>query len=317
MNKLIAIGEILIDFTASERGKIKDVSHFIKNPGGAPANVAAQAAQLGCKAKVVSKLGVDGFGDFLVETLQRLNVDTSSIFRTKEYNTALAFVSLDETGERDFTFYRYPSADLYLSPNEIEESWFNPGDILHFCSVDLVDYPVKKSHDVMIEYARKHRCIISFDPNLRFSLWADHQALKQTVWEYIPYAHILKLSEDELSFLSGCDDEEMALKKFFIGSVSLILLTRGDKGATLFTHDKRIDCEGIPVQVIDTTGAGDSFIGSFLSRVLMKQISLETLDKNHLDKTDLAFACKAASIVVTRLGAMNSMPSLGEVTNEE
>ena len=147
MKKVISIGEALIDFIPHEKGvALKDVSNFFRVAGGAPLNVAAAVAKLGGKAQMLTKLGVDGFGDHILEEVSPLGVDVSKVLRTKEANTALAFVSLKEDGERDFSFYRNPSADMLLNAAEIEEEDFTEGGILHFCSVSLIDAPIKEAH---------------------------------------------------------------------------------------------------------------------------------------------------------------------------
>jgi len=170
-NKLIAIGELLIDFIPNEKGrKLKDVQSFIRVAGGAPANVCVCVSQLGQKSLMITKVGNDAFGEFLTETLRQSNVDVSAIRKTDVANTALAFVSIDKQGERDFSFYRNPSADLLLDENEIDESLFQPQDVLHFCSVDLIDAPVKKAHYKAISYAHKHQLIVSFDPTSKFKI---------------------------------------------------------------------------------------------------------------------------------------------------
>jgi len=144
---------------------------FKEFQGGAPANVAAAVAKYGGNASIITQLGFDAFGDFLLEQLQQVGVNTEKVMRTSEANTGLAFVSLREDGERDFSFYRNPSADLLFSENEIDEEWFEEGDILHFCSVDLVESPMKYAHVKAIRSAKTKGAIISFDPNVRLPLW--------------------------------------------------------------------------------------------------------------------------------------------------
>lgn len=177
MKKVISIGEALIDFIPQEKGvALKDVSNFLRVAGGAPLNVAAVIAKLGGKSQMLTKLGMDGFGDHILEEVTPLGVDVSKILRTNEANTALAFVSLKEDGERDFSFYRNPSADMLLNESEIDEDVFKDEGILHFCSVSLIDAPIKEAHRKAIEFAKKHNCLISFDPNVRLPLWESKEA---------------------------------------------------------------------------------------------------------------------------------------------
>ena len=158
MKKVISIGEALIDFIPHEKGAaLKDVSNFLRVAGGAALNVAAAVSKLGGKSQMITKLGIDGFGDHILEEVKPLGVDVSKVLRTKEANTALAFVSLKEDGERDFSFYRNPSADMLLNASEIEEEVFTEGGILHFCSVSLIDAPIKDAHRKAIEFAKKYK----------------------------------------------------------------------------------------------------------------------------------------------------------------
>ncbi|GAA0107855.1 MULTISPECIES: PfkB family carbohydrate kinase [Clostridium] len=177
MKKMISIGEALIDFIPHEKGvALRDVNNFLRVAGGSPLNVAAAVAKLGGKSQMITNLGMDEFGDHILEEVKSLGVDISKVLRTKEANTALAFVSLKEDGERDFSFYRNPSADMLLNESEIDEDVFKDEGILHFCSVSLIDAPIKEAHRKAIEFAKKHNCLISFDPNVRLPLWESKEA---------------------------------------------------------------------------------------------------------------------------------------------
>lgn len=255
MGKLFSIGEILIDFIPHQKGvALKDVVSFTRVPGGAPANVAAAVAKFGGTASLITKLGEDAFGDFLLEQLTDSGVGTDKILRTKEANTGLAFVSLLENGERDFSFYRNPSADLLLTDSEINADWFNHGDVLHFCSVDLVESPMKGAHLKAIQAAKEHGGIISFDPNVRLPLWNDPQECRKTILKFVPMAHIVKISDDELEFITGIADEQKALASLFIGDVKVVVLTKGAGGADLYVQNQKYSSAGYSVEVEDTTG---------------------------------------------------------------
>ncbi|MDC7126002.1 MAG: carbohydrate kinase, partial [Spirochaetales bacterium] len=199
MPKLFCIGEALIDFIPMDIDtELKNVSGFLKKPGGAPANVSAAAARLGNDAAFLGKLGKDAFGDFLVETISASGVDTSCILRTDKANTSLAFVSLKNDGNREFSFYRKPGADMLLESSEIQDDWFNEGDILQFCTVSLSAEPVRSAHIKAIEAVKKKNGVIVFDPNLRFPLWDDKDALKKTCLEFLSYSDVVKISDEEL-----------------------------------------------------------------------------------------------------------------------
>ena len=213
MKKVIAIGEALIDFIPHEKGRaLNDVENFLRVPGGAPLNVAAAVAKLGGKSQMLTKLGQDGFGDAILNEVKPLGVDVSRISRTKEANTALAFVSLREDGERDFSFYRNPSADMLLSAEEICVEDFNEKDILHFCSVSLIDAPIKEAHRRAIEIAKEKGCLISFDPNVRLPLWKNPEDCRKAILEFLPLSNIVKISDEELEFITGIKDEKEALE---------------------------------------------------------------------------------------------------------
>ncbi len=314
MRTLYTIGEALIDFTAQERGALENVVSFHKNAGGAPANVAVCAAKLGASSALITQLGNDPFGDFLVNTLEKEGVLTSSIFRTDKANTALAFVSLDEHGERDFSFYRNPSADMLLTAGQMQKIPFAHGDILHFCSVDLAEAPVRHAHVAAIERARESGATVSFDPNLRYSLWKKKEDLLRIVKEFLPYAEIVKVSIDELYDLTGDENEERAARSFLQGETGLVLVTKGKDGASGYTKDFTVtEPADLSRPVVDTTGAGDSFIGAFLTQVLK--------GKSYLSESDLRemifYANRAAGAVVSKEGAIPAMPSYEEVFGKE
>ena len=311
--RLVAIGELLIDFSGDRPGGIAGVETFRRHPGGAPANVAVQYARLGGQAKLLTKLGNDGFGDYLLGVMAENGVDVASVKRTGEAPTALAFVALADNGERDFAFYRSPSADMLLAAADIDPADFREGDILHFCSVDLVDAPVRRAHDRAIALAVERRMLVSFDPNLRFALWPDRDELRKTVLRYLPHADIVKVGEDEATFLTGSNDEA-AWSALLQGNVRLLVVTRGPAGATLFTRSRRIDVPGRNVKAVDTTGAGDAFIAAFLFALGWHGIGNAALDADpEVLRKSLSYANRVASVVVTKHGAIPSLPTRAEV----
>ncbi|WP_019637225.1 carbohydrate kinase family protein [Paenibacillus fonticola] len=317
MATVYTIGEALIDFIPDRKGaELKQVESFTKAAGGAPANVACAVAKLGGHAAFIGKLGADAFGDFLVEKLAASGVDVSRVLRTSEANTALAFVSLKEDGDRDFSFYRNPSADMLLHENEIGSGWFTAGDLLHFCSVDLIDAPVKYAHRKAIELARQADAVISFDPNVRLPLWPDPESCRRAIHEFLPLSHIVKISDEELSFITGHEDEKEAIASLFVGDVQHVIYTRGAAGATWFTRDGLgVSVPGNRVDVADTTGAGDSFIGALLYQVQLAPYGLAQLKRFDRERVQqlLKFANAAAAITASRPGAIDALPSLQDV----
>ena len=316
MKKVIAIGEALIDFIPHEKGRaLNDVENFLRVPGGAPLNVAAAVAKLGGKSQMLTKLGQDGFGDAILNEVKPLGVDVSRISRTNEANTALAFVSLREDGERDFSFYRNPSADMLLSAEEICVEDFNEKDILHFCSVSLIDAPIKEAHRRAIEIAKEKGCLISFDPNVRLPLWNSEDECRKAILEFLPFAHIVKISDEELEFITGFNNIEDAKEVLFNGSVKMVIFTKGKDGAEIYTKDKVVSIEGNVVEVVDTTGAGDSFIGAFLFKLLENEVNLDGIDKLSCDtiRDYLLFANHYAAYSTTKKGAIASYANLEEI----
>ncbi len=307
MKKLIAIGEALIDFITNKSCfGIGEVESFFTAVGGAPAKVCGAFTKLGGKSSMITQLGDDAFGDKIVKELANNNIDVSYILRTDKANTCLAFVSLKEDGNREFSFYRNPSADMLLKPEDIKEEWFEDCYAFHFCSVSLGDYPMKDAHKKALEYAAKKGLIISFDPNIRLPLWKDHEKLKQRVLEFLPFANIIKISDEELEFITGCKTIQEAKEILFKGNVELIIYTKGAEGAEAYTKKVSAFSEGEKVKAVDTTGAGDAFIGSFLAQMCKDNItSLKDLTQVQLEKY-LDYSNKYCGYSVMGRGAIAS-----------
>lgn len=316
MSRLLAIGEALIDFIPTQSGKtIARVEGFQPKVGGAPANVCGAYTKLGGEAYMITQLGKDPFGDKIVEEFEKYHIGTDYILRTDKANTSLAFVALGEHGSREFSFYRNPGADMLYEPEELKREWFEQADILHFCSVSLGDFPMKEAHKKAVSYAREHHMIVSFDPNLRFPLWKSKEKLKAAVDEFLGMADILKISEEELEFITGTVDIKEALPILFRGEVKLVVYTKGAQGAEVYTKNAKAQAEGIPVEAIDTTGAGDGFIGSFLyclsqAGAVREELINLTSEQLH-DYVD--FAVKFSALSVKKEGALSSYPLMEEV----
>ena len=314
MKKVVAIGELLIDFVPQQKGcTLDEVTHFERVAGGAPANVAAAVARLGGKAAMVSQVGEDAFGTDILKVLQSNGVDTSYVFRTGRANTGLAFVSLDATGNREFSFFRNPSADLFLNQDQITADMFDGCAALHFCSVDLVDWPVRLAHRKAIGLAGRAGAILSFDPNVRLPLWSSPEECQKAIRAFLPYADLVKLSDDEVEFVTGCTDEREAAEKLFAMGCRLLLVTRGADGSAAYTPHAEAFAETLRVPVTDTTGAGDSFIGSSLYQLTRDGVTREglaVLDSKQLADY-LAFSARYASLTVQHKGAV--MATLDEL----
>lgn len=308
MKRVAAIGELLIDFVPQEKGcALHEVSHFERVAGGAPANVVTAVSRLGGSGVMISQVGEDAFGTHILDTLKHNGVNTDYVFRTKKANTGLAFVSLDAAGNREFSFFRNPSADLFLSQEQITEAMLEDTGIVHFCSVDLVDWPVKKAHEKLIQMAREKKIIISFDPNVRLPLWDSSEACQTAIRQFLPYADIVKLSDDELEFVTGCTTEQAAAQKLLAENCRMVIITKGAGGSDVYTKNTSAHTPAIQVEtVVDTTGAGDSFIGSFLYKLAAAGYSLEQLDKVREEqlKEYLDFSACYAALTVSKKGAV-------------
>ena len=307
MKKVVAIGELLIDFVPQQKGcALDEVTHFERVAGGAPANVAAAVARLGGNAAMISQVGEDAFGTHILKVLRANGVDTSYVFRTGRANTGLAFVSLDATGNREFSFFRNPSADLFLEAGQIAPDMFTECAALHFCSVDLVDWPVRAAHRRAVALAKQAGALISFDPNVRLPLWSSPADCQAAIREFLPSADLVKLSDDEVEFVTGCTDERAAAEKLFGMGCRLLIVTRGAAGSAAYTPHAERFAETIRVPVTDTTGAGDSFIGSFLYQLTRDGVAADGLDKlTEQQLTDyLVFSAQYASLTVQHKGAV-------------
>ena len=313
---LFSIGEALIDMIPSKAGcSFDEVSSFSPRTGGAPANVCAAFARLGGKSAFLSQLGDDPFGHKIARELEACGIDLSHLAFTDKANTALAFVSLEEDGSRTFSFYRKPSADLLYSPEQIDPAWFADAFALHYCSVSLVDSPMRYAHLAAIAAAREAGAIVSFDPNLRFPLWPDRDMLRGTVLQFLPLSNILKISDEELEFLTGTADIEAALPQLLVGDVQLVVYTCGSSGAHAYTRTAHGFSASKPVKAVDTTGAGDGFIGSFLWQLHKNGVDRAALPALQADQLNqwLDFSNRFCGYSVQRYGAIDSYPTIDQL----
>ncbi len=310
MTDITAIGEILIDLTQSgltEQG----IPRFDANPGGAPANLSVAAARLGAKTAFIGRVGRDSYGEFLRRTLEENGVDVTGLSVDPVQHTTLAIVSLDARGERSFSFYRDPSADVNLSPSDVPQDLLEHSRVLHFGSVSLTAEPARSATLKAAKAARAAGAWISYDPNYRASLWPDEQTAIRRMLEPLPLVDILKVSDEELPLLTGLCDPEQGSAKLAEQGASLILVTLGAEGAYYRFGGKTGLVPGVPCKVGDTNGAGDTFFGAALSR-LARLDSLDSLTAEGLEAI-IAFANKAASITTSRHGAIPAMPTLLEL----
>lgn len=300
---VIAFGELLIDFVALENAvTVGEASGFLKAPGGAPANVAVAVERLGYPAAFLGQVGDDPFGHFLGDVLTAEGVETRGLRYTDKARTSLAFVSLAADGERSFMFYRHPAADMLMTPDDVAYDVIDTGRIFHYGSITLIDNPVRNATLAAVDYAQKKGLLISYDPNLRFALWPSAKAAKEGMRLGMKYAQIVKISDEELEFLTGGDSAYGLWKDH----MQAIIVTHGAKGSTLYTQSGKTFCPGFAVQSVDTTGAGDAFVAGFLVGVL-EQGGLK--DPMSL----LRFANATGALTTESKGAIPALPLRSKV----
>ena len=312
MLDIITVGELLIDLTQTRIDE-GGVRHYAANPGGAPANVAVAAARLGARAGFIGKVGHDTYGDDLQAVLERSGVDVSGLYRTGLALTTQAVVSVAPSGERSFAFYRNPGADTLLTEQEVARALAPLPKVVHFGSVSLTAEPARSATLAAGRLAGQGGALVSYDPNYRANLWPDEACAVRWMKEPLPMVDVLKISDEELPLLTGLDDPEegtAALQEYGIG---LIVVTLGADGVFYRLGEATGKIPGIKVKVADTNGAGDTFLGALLSRLVRRaDRPLEGLSAPELEQM-LSFANRAAALTCTRSGAIPAMPTLEEV----
>ncbi|PWC39834.1 PfkB family carbohydrate kinase [Azospirillum sp. TSO35-2] len=301
----LCLGEVLIDFVPTVTGRdLRTAEAFQKAPGGAPANVAVGLARLGgsLTSGMIAKVGDDGFGRFLVQTLADAGVDTALVRSDPANRTPLAFVSLAEDGDREFLFYGEPWGTL--APADIDHAAVAAAGLLHFGSVGLIGQSSRAATWAAADTASANGLTVSFDANLRPALWPDLGAARAAIAEGVARSSVVKLSDEELAFLTGSDDPA-AGRALWHDRMRALVVTHGAKGSTCLTRDGQVSVGGFTVQAVDTTGAGDAFMAAFLSGLLTEpDAPVEGLCR---------FANAAGALATTRRGAIPAMPTRAEV----
>ncbi|NLW02047.1 MAG: carbohydrate kinase [Clostridiaceae bacterium] len=312
MLDLAAIGELLIDFTPSGVSN-QGNPLFECNPGGAPANVLVALTRLGGTGAFIGKVGSDTFGRFLADTLKSNGINNKGLRFDQEVNTTLAFVHLSSTGDRSFSFYRDPGADMMLSFEEVDRDIIKEAEAFHFGSVSMTHEPSRTATLESARLARQLGKTISYDPNLRPALWSSLEEARDVIVKGLEYADILKISEEELVFLTGETDLKKGAERLAdIYRGRILLVTLGPDGC-FYGMDGRFDrLPTYDVKTIDTTGAGDAFLGGFLYRIRPYFGRLQDLTFEEL-RGAVDFANAVGSLATTRKGAIPAMPGLNEV----
>lgn len=306
-----ALGELLIDFT--ENGTSGQGNPLMEaNPGGAPCNVLAMLGRLGKKTAFIGKVGKDMFGIQLKEAVEEVGIDTRNLVMDEEVHTTLAFVHTYPDGDRDFSFYRNPGADMMLKKEEVQEDLIRSSQIFHFGTLSSTHEGVKEATRYAIEVAKEAGCIITFDPNLRPPLWDSLEDARREIEYGLTKCDVLKISDNEVEFLFDTSDYDkgaaLIREKY---NIPLVLITMGKNGSRAYYKDLRVEVPSfIQPNTIETTGAGDTFCASAINYVL--EHGLENLSEDNL-KELLTFANAGASLITTRKGALRVMPSRQEV----
>ena len=308
---VVALGELLIDFT--ENGKSNQGnSLFEANPGGAPCNVLSMLSKLGHKTAFIGKVGKDSFGEELKHVLEEVEIDTNYLYMDKEVHTTLALVHTKADGDRDFSFYRNPGADMMLKEEEIPENLIQYTKIFHFGTLSMTHEGVRKATKKALHIAKEAGVIISFDPNLRPPLWDSLETAKEQVLYGLEYCDILKISDNEIQWLTGKEDYTDGVKWILERyDIPLILVSMGKEGSRAYYKQTMVEVGPfLQEHTVETTGAGDTFLGCILHYIL--KIGLEDLTKEKLVQM-LRFANAAAALITTRKGALRVMPSVEEI----
>lgn len=307
-----ALGELLIDFT--ESGTSDQGNPLLEaNPGGAPCNVLSMLAKLHRKTVFIGKVGKDGFGQLLAKTISEQGISNLGLRYDEHVHTTLALVLKLPNGDRDFSFYRKPGADVNLSADEIDENLIASSRMFHFGSLSLTDEPARSATRLAVRMAKQHNLLISFDPNLREPLWNTLDEAKEQISWGMSQADILKISDNEIQWFTGCESFDAGVIKLQqeYPNLKLIALSKGPDGSSAFANGLRADVPAfLQDKTIETTGAGDTFCACVLDTVLSEGI--EGLDEAKLYRM-LLRANAAASIVTTRKGALRVMPDEDEI----
>lgn len=306
-----ALGELLIDFT--ENGNSEQGNPLMEaNPGGAPCNMLSMIQKLGGTTAFIGKVGKDMFGRQLRQAVESVGIDTRNLMEDEEIHTTLAFVHTFPDGDRDFSFYRNPGADMMLTKEEIQEDLIRNSKVFHFGTLSSTHEGVREATRYAIDVAKEAGCLVSFDPNLRPPLWKTLEDARKEIEYGLSKTDILKISDNEVEFLCGTSDynegAKMLIEKY---NIPFVCVTLGKDGSRAYYKGMRVEVPGfVQKNTIETTGAGDTFCGCMLHYII--QHGLEDLTEENLREL-LTFANAAASVITTRKGALAVMPPKEEV----
>ncbi len=318
MSKIVCFGEALIDLLAQPPATPDAPRAFLQYAGGAPANVAVAAARLGADTHFAGMLGEDMFGDFLFDSFTAMGVATDCIVRTDEAKTALAFVALDADGERSFSFYRPPAADLLFRAEHFHPACFDRAGVFHVCSNSLTDEAVAEATLHGMARAREAGAVVSLDLNLRPALWPHGVDPSPRLWQALERADLVKLSREELEYLARpLGGEGEVLSRLFAAQAQCVVVTDGAAPVRWFTRESKGQVTGFRVDALDTTAAGDAFVGGLLVRLGERGgdgrgFAGFCRDRAAIEDA-IRFGAAVGALAVTRKGAFAAMPNHDEV----
>ncbi|MBU9721444.1 MULTISPECIES: aminoimidazole riboside kinase [Bacillaceae] len=305
---IISLGESLIDFIPLDNENI----NYQKSPGGAPANVAVGVAKLGARSTFLGRVGDDVLGKFLVETLDTFGVKTNQMFLTKDIKTGVVFVTNGDDGERSFEFFINPSADRFLKVDDIDEHDFLNHKIVHFGSISMISNPAKEATIHAVKIAKQNGMLISYDPNLRLGLWPSEQQARETISTMLCEVDFLKISEEELTFITGETEVNKGMEALKEYSIPLTIITLGAEGCYVYTSEGEKHVPAMSVKAVDTTGAGDAFVSGMLYQ--LNEYAGDIDDIPLITTVNMArFASVSGALAASTKGAMTALPTLKEV----
>ncbi len=316
MADVICMGEVLVEFVSTQANTpLARAPGFIKAPGGAPANVAVALQRLGAPATFVSKVGDDPFGVYLRDSLAADGIDTRYVFVDPQARTTAVFVAVWDDGHKDLCFYRNPGADMMLREDEIDARLFDGARCFHFGSITFIHEPAASAQRKALRIAQERGLMITFDPNYRPTLWPDVETAQRVIRDSFRQCHLAKISEEEWEVATGHTDLESGIRAVLDRGVELLVISRGANGAIATNGVYQIDLPAVPVNVVETTGAGDGFMAAMISRLLPERERLGSLRlvAESVVRDALAYAIVVGGLACTRPGAIPALPTRAEV----
>jgi fructokinase len=309
------MGELLVEHVSTANNvSLAHSPGFIKAPGGAPANVAVALQRLGLQAGFVGKVGNDPFGEYLRESLADTGVDTEYLFVDPTARTTAVYVAVWDDGRKDLCFYRNPGADMLLTADEITESIFDGARCFHFGSITFIDEPCASAQRKALQIAQDKGLMISYDPNYRPTLWPDRKTAETVIQDYFQHCHLAKISEEEWQVATGAEDLDAGIQAVLAKGVELLVVSRGDNGAIATNGKYRIELPGLAVDVVETTGAGDGFLGAIITELLPEREKSGSLAAVSEDRVRQALnrANAVGALTCKKPGAIPALPTRAE-----